>query len=296
MAVHRGRHLRGRASADAVQPRGGPRVAGADDGQRAGVHLGGEIRLRREPRPDEPYVGVDRRVDARVALLAVVDGRADLVGQVLDVGGQFLARLVRLDRGLHGPARLVAQHHKQRDPQFEHAVREAAEHGLVEDLARGAYGHQVAEALVEDQLRRHPGVDAAEHEGEGVLTGRQRLPDGGRLVGMPLAEGAPAPVARRQLPQGLVGSGGPLARSGGDRSGGEGRGGRGRGTDGEAGAEGRGPGERGAEEGAPGGGRRAGDRGDGCRLLRTDDSVRYWGVRDHGRERMSGSPPLRSGC
>ncbi|GAA3906694.1 hypothetical protein GCM10023084_68750 [Streptomyces lacrimifluminis] len=137
----------------------------------------------------------------------------------------------------------MAEHHEQGDPQFEHAVREAAEHGLVEDLPPAAYGHQIAEALIEDHLRRYSGVDAAKDESEGVLTGRQRLSDGGRLVGMLLPEGAPAAVARGQLPQSLLCGGGPLSRSGGG-----GYGGRGFGADGQAGAENGGPGERGAQK------------------------------------------------
>ena len=41
--------------------------------------------------------------------------------------------------------------------------------GLVQRVAGGADRHQVVELLAERQLDRHPGVDAAEHGGKGVL-------------------------------------------------------------------------------------------------------------------------------
>jgi hypothetical protein len=132
----------------------------------------------------------------------------------------------------------------QRYAQFQDAVGDAAEHGLVEDLSGRADGHQVAQSLVEDQLRGHAGVDAAEYDGEGVLGGGQLPPDGGGFVRVAFAEGPPAAVARGQFREGLLRGAGPrsgagCARGGGGRAGGC-----------EARAEGRGPGQRGAQESA----------------------------------------------
>lgn len=95
----------------------------------------------------------------------------------------------------------MPQDHDQGDAQFQDPVRDACQDRLVQDLAGRAHGQQITQALVEDQLRRHPGIDAAQDHGEGMLPGDQRLPYRARPVGMPLMERPPAPVPCREFPQ-----------------------------------------------------------------------------------------------
>ncbi len=112
----------------------------------------------------------------------------------------------------------MPEHHDQRDRQFHDPERDASEHRVVQDLTGRPYGHQIAEPLVEDQLRRDAGVDAAQDDGERVLAPDQRLPYGPGGVGMPLVERPPADVAGRQRAQRRLGRVGPRAVQTGTRT------------------------------------------------------------------------------
>lgn len=89
-------------------------VAGRDHGEFARRHLPGEVGFGREPSADVAHMRIDRRVDAGLALPTVIDGRPYLIGQVLDVGGQRVARLVGVDRGGDRSARLMRQDEHER--------------------------------------------------------------------------------------------------------------------------------------------------------------------------------------
>ncbi|OKK03557.1 hypothetical protein AMK26_18965 [Streptomyces sp. CB03234] len=198
------------------------------DRQPARLHPGGEIRFGGQQGAYVAYVRGDRRVDPCRPGVAPVDDGPDPLGDVVDVGGRFLTRLVRLHRRRHGPARLVPQHHDERYAQLQHPVRDAPENRLVQHLARRADRHQIAQALVEYQLGRDAGVDAAQDQREGMLPGDGRRPVLHALVRMRLVPGAPALVAVDQLAPRLhrgTGARGAGARCRDGRRGGEPEGG-----------------------------------------------------------------------
>ena len=63
----------------------------------------------------------------------------------------------------------MAQDHDQGHAEDADAVLQRAEHGVVEHMAGRADHEGVAEAQVEDDFGRQPGVGAAEDDGERVL-------------------------------------------------------------------------------------------------------------------------------
>jgi hypothetical protein len=70
----------------------------------------------------------------------------------------------------------VAQHDDERRPEPLGGELDAADLRGRDDIAGNADDEQVAEALVEDDLRRHPRVGTAEDDGERFLTERQLMP------------------------------------------------------------------------------------------------------------------------
>ena len=98
-------------------------------------------------------------------------------------------------RGLHRAAAVVTEHDDQRHVQHRHRVLDRAEHGRVDDVARGAHHEHVTQALVEDDLGSHPAVGAAEHHCGGLLPVGESGPVLDALAGM---RGWPA--TNRSLP------------------------------------------------------------------------------------------------
>ena len=66
----------------------------------------------------------------------------------------------------------MPQDHDQRAIEHRDTELERPEHTGVDDMPGRADDEEVAQALVEDDLRRHPGVAAAEEDGERVLIAR----------------------------------------------------------------------------------------------------------------------------
>lgn len=58
---------------------------------------------------------------------------------------------------------------EKRNLKFIRAVFKAAQHRGIDNLTCGPYDEEVAEPPVENELRRHSGVDATEHGGKGSL-------------------------------------------------------------------------------------------------------------------------------
>ena len=95
----------------------------------------------------------------------------DLAGQLAEVA----VGVVVAEGGEDGAAAGVAEDDDQREAQDADAELDAAEGHAGQRLAGGADGEQVADALVEHDLRGHAGIDAAEQHGDRVLTAEQRL-------------------------------------------------------------------------------------------------------------------------
>src|SRR5688572_8232086 len=85
------------------------------------------------------------------------------------------ATLDDVDGRGHRPALLVSEHHHQRRTQVLDSVLDAGDDGSVGHVAGHPDGEQIAEALVEDELWRHPRIGAAKNDGDRVLAPR----DGG---------------------------------------------------------------------------------------------------------------------
>ena len=165
-----------------------------------------------------PYGVIDK-----VARLAPgpEDGRLDAPCEVADLAGRGMAaRLDGLEGGGDRTATLVAKDDDQGDLELHDSELEGAEHGPVHDVAGGPDREDVAEAAVEHQLGRDPGVGTAKDGDERVLApGHLRpavvVPVGSRRParGVTLVAGEKAPqrmrraVGRRVVP--LSGAQGP---------------------------------------------------------------------------------------
>jgi hypothetical protein len=75
---------------------------------------------------------------------------------------------------------------------------------VVKRFAGTPYDDQIAEPLVEDQLDRHPGVNAADHGGERMLSLAHGNSPGNALVEVLVAVGDEAGIAVQQSLQRLV--------------------------------------------------------------------------------------------
>ena len=66
----------------------------------------------------------------------------------------------------------MAEHHHQARAEGLGGELDAADLGGRDDVAGDADDEQVAESLIEDQLRGHARIGAAEDDGEGLLAAR----------------------------------------------------------------------------------------------------------------------------
>ena len=69
----------------------------------------------------------------------------------------------------NGAALRVAQHHHQAGAELFGGELDAADLGWGDDVAGDADDEQIAEALIEDDFDRYPGVGTAENGGEWFL-------------------------------------------------------------------------------------------------------------------------------
>ena len=73
-------------------------------------------------------------------------------------------QVVKLLRGgLDCAAMLMAQHADQTDMQLLDRILQRSDDGTIDELAGGAYGEQVTQALIEDDFRRHARIRAGQH-------------------------------------------------------------------------------------------------------------------------------------
>ena len=88
----------------------------------------------------------------------------------------------------------------------EHRVGQAADDVRGDDVAGHAHDEQVAESLIEQQLRGHARIAAPQNGGKGMLPGRQFVPP--PLTLMPLADvGGDKPlIARLEAGQRFLGA------------------------------------------------------------------------------------------
>ena len=92
------------------------------------------------------------------------------------LGGDGAHQVVKFLRGgFERAAMLMAEHADQADVQFLDRVFQRSDDGTIDELAGGAYGEQVTQALIEDDFRRYARIRAGKHSGVGVLAVKQRL-------------------------------------------------------------------------------------------------------------------------
>ena len=68
--------------------------------------------------------------------------------------------VVFLDGLFDRTAILVAEHYQQTYAEYVHRVVQGSDHSVVDDLARGAYGEQIADTCVEDDIGTYACVGA----------------------------------------------------------------------------------------------------------------------------------------
>jgi hypothetical protein len=140
----------------------------------------------------DPDVGPDRMPHERIRIVSELcrqqnfHGGPDAVDDRTQIARLVLPRPHQLfQRGRHRPAPGVAQHHDERRPEALGGKLHAANLRGRDDIAGDADDKQVAEALVEDDLRRYPRVGTPEDDGERFLVDRQLMAS--RLAREPVA-------------------------------------------------------------------------------------------------------------
>jgi hypothetical protein len=114
------------------------------------------------------------RVVAEPGRQQTFDGGADLVDDRIEIVRLILRRSPNLvERRLDRPAPGVAEDHHEPGAELRGGELDAADQGGSDDVSRHPDDEQVAQALVEDDLDRYPGVGAAENGREGRLALRQ---------------------------------------------------------------------------------------------------------------------------
>ena len=91
----------------------------------------------------------------------------------------------------------MSQNHHQPRAEARRRELDAADLGRGDDVAGDADDEQVAQPLVEDDLRRHPRVGTAEQDRERLLPGRELVAPrraGGRGVGANVGDEARVPL------------------------------------------------------------------------------------------------------
>ena len=117
------------------------------------------------------------------------------------LGGSLVSSKYRGDRA----ALAVTQDHHQRHGQMVHGVFDGADLIRGRDVAGHPDHEDIADALVEDDFRRRPGVGTGEDRGQGVLAlGRGQGPAGPVLVGMLEFALHVTGIARLEDPHGLI--------------------------------------------------------------------------------------------
>src|SRR6476646_3821110 len=164
-------------------------------------------------RLDVPVEVADRLDELRAALVQGV-GRADhrepavghpladdrgALDDVADVAAGQHPTLDGVHRRAHRAAAVVAEDHDERDVEHADTELDRAQHAGVDDVAGGADDEQVAQALVEDDLRCDTRVAAAEHQRERLLHGGQAVASRDVLVGVLVAPRDEAGVAALEL-------------------------------------------------------------------------------------------------
>jgi hypothetical protein len=96
---------------------------------------------------------------------------------VAGLGGAF-------DGGGDGAAFFVAHHHDEFGVEVLDGVFDAAEYGVVNDVAGYADGEEIAEAFIEDEFGRNARIGARQDYGERVLAGFEFVAAGGGFIGV----------------------------------------------------------------------------------------------------------------
>ncbi len=125
--------------------------------------------------------------------------------------GQVARERLAGERRPDGPATLVAEHQHQLHVQLQHGELDAAQHRVVEHVARHAHDEEIAQTLVEDVLGRHARIRTAENDGKGPLSPLQLGPPFGIEARVGLAKGLVALIAGVQAAEGYL----PAGRTGG---------------------------------------------------------------------------------
>lgn len=95
--------------------------------------------------------------------------RRDPFNQIADVALRHISSFHGVFRGRDGAAVVVSEDNDQRHMEHRDAVFERAENGVINNMSGGTHDENVTKADVENDLRRKPGVRAAEDDCERIL-------------------------------------------------------------------------------------------------------------------------------
>ena len=171
-----------RQAVEEIHDAGLERILGADDEQSVVLdQLLEHLRAVAQVVGRRADVGAHGRAHQRVAVVPrSVSSRLSTDGRTRFDDRAQVARLLLggprqlLERRLDGAALRVAEHHDETRPEPLGGELHAAHLRRRHDVAGDADDEEIAEALIEDDLRRHPRVGAAEDDGERFLVLRQR--------------------------------------------------------------------------------------------------------------------------
>ena len=98
----------------------------------------------------------------------------------------------------------MPEHDDEWRAEMLHRILHGADREIVGDVAGDAHGEDVAEALIEQDLRRDPRIRAAQHDGKGHLTACHGLSAAGMIEAEGLARDVSAIAGDQPLARGLA--------------------------------------------------------------------------------------------
>lgn len=130
-------------------------------------------------------------------------GMAHCRGQRADDVVEMVMRMHVRHRRLHGPAVLMSQHQNQWRMQMLYGILQAAQNGVIGNIACHANIENITQPLIEQDLWRNARIGAGDHGGKGMLSVANLFQPFMRLVWMLAVVGHKALIPLAQALQGL---------------------------------------------------------------------------------------------
>ena len=112
----------------------------------------------------------------RKCAIDIADSRLDKIHNRLNAMRVGRRVISRLQRSRYRPTSFVPQNHKQPCVQMDSRVLDTAQHIVSDHISGDPDDKEVPQTLVKYEFNGNPGVAAAQHDGEWVLTRYQLVP------------------------------------------------------------------------------------------------------------------------